>query len=115
MTIRDPEWLYASIFNPLAALPLLQELSVGDFSGYFNNGIQRISTPPHLFNHGRLTSLTFDVRFTHENDYISSLTEISAHNPKITHLKLNNYISIAQHGTKIYVFSSKMSMFILYL
>ncbi|KAL0071739.1 hypothetical protein AAF712_000661 [Marasmius tenuissimus] len=70
MTIRDPEWLYESIFRPLASLPLLREL------------------------HGRLTRLAFDDRFQHGDDFIPSLAQILARNPRITHLRLDNYTVI---------------------
>ncbi|KAK1228497.1 hypothetical protein PQX77_008437 [Marasmius sp. AFHP31] len=70
ITTRDPEWLYESIFRPLASLPLLREF------------------------HGRLTRLAFDDRFQHGDDFIPSLAQILAHNPRITHLKLDNYTVI---------------------
>ncbi|KAF9270003.1 hypothetical protein L218DRAFT_939102 [Marasmius fiardii PR-910] len=94
MLTNDPDWFHRLIFEPLATLPLLSELTVEDHS-YHNHHhkIQR-SIPLHFFNTGRLKKLTIIGRSQSGDQFLSSISDLLAHNPDIVHLKLDNFSTI---------------------
>ncbi|KAG7098982.1 hypothetical protein E1B28_000868 [Marasmius oreades] len=94
MITNDPDWFHRLIFQPLANLPLLSDLTLEDHSYHTLYQKSQRCIPLHFFNTGRLRKLIVIGRSLSGDKFLSSISDLLIHNPHIIHLKLDDFSSI---------------------